>query len=312
MGLQFSVVICTYQRVDLLTSALDSLGGQKLAPDRFEVLVVDNGMSESAGEAVQERQKLFPGHTFRYIAEPKIGLAAARNTGIVAAVGDWIGFLDDDARADPSWLEMAAIKLASQEEIVCVGGPIRPFFTQNKPAWFKDDYETRTWGNEARALLPGESFSGSNMIWRKETLLELGRFNEGLGMRGQQMALGEETQLFRRSWTDLARPVMIYNPDMIVYHWTPDYKMRVGYFWKRQLIAGQTAFLMDDPGSIEGRTLFLLRSLAAFGWRSLLAILRIRQYPAWQNWAVEEAGGAVGKLGAALAAAGISIRVKAN
>ena len=48
-----SVIVCTYNRRDLLAGCLESLGRQTLSPDRFEVVVVDNNSRDDTAAVVE-------------------------------------------------------------------------------------------------------------------------------------------------------------------------------------------------------------------------------------------------------------------
>ncbi len=85
-----TIVINTYNQAHFLEQALESVAAQSVAVD--EVIVVDDG-SHDAPEKVVERFG-----AARLIRQPNQGLAAARNTGLHAARGTFIGFLDADDR----------------------------------------------------------------------------------------------------------------------------------------------------------------------------------------------------------------------
>lgn len=92
--MSISVVIPTYNRHDLVLRALDSVYRQ--AHTAAEVIVVDDGSSDGTCLAVKNR---FPQTTL--LSTEHRGVSAARNTGINAASGTWIAFLD----SDDSWHE---------------------------------------------------------------------------------------------------------------------------------------------------------------------------------------------------------------
>jgi glycosyltransferase involved in cell wall biosynthesis len=88
-----SVVIPTYERQEYLRGAIQTALGQTYDP--IEVIVVDDGSSEPyAAEIVAD----FPESVMCIRHDKNQGLSAARNTGIQAANGEYIAFLDDDDR----------------------------------------------------------------------------------------------------------------------------------------------------------------------------------------------------------------------
>ena len=93
-----SVVIPTYNRAPVLARCLDALGAQD--PPAGEVVVVDDGSSDGTPEVLR-------GHPWvKAVRQPNGGRAAAKNTGVEAARGDVVLFLDDDVIATPGLLHL--------------------------------------------------------------------------------------------------------------------------------------------------------------------------------------------------------------
>lgn len=106
-----SVVLPTYRRPDVVRRAIDSVLGQTFAD--LELLVVDDEPSEATRAAVEEVGDA----RIRYLAHDRnLGLPAARNSGIRAARGRFLAFLDDD----DEWLPN---KLAGQLGVLDEAGP---------------------------------------------------------------------------------------------------------------------------------------------------------------------------------------------
>lgn len=84
-----SVVIPTLNRCSTLRRAIDSVLNQTLHAN--EIIVVDNGSTDGTEQLILNE---YP--QVRFLKEFKIGVSAARNTGIKAAIGEWVGFLDSD------------------------------------------------------------------------------------------------------------------------------------------------------------------------------------------------------------------------
>ena len=86
-----SVIIPTYNRASVVTRAIKSVMAQDYEP--IEVIVVDDASTDDTRRAVDG----FRDARIRYIARSENrGAAAARNTGIKAARGAFIAFLDSD------------------------------------------------------------------------------------------------------------------------------------------------------------------------------------------------------------------------
>lgn len=119
---KYSVVIPTYNRLDVLPEVLAALEAQEAAPP-FEVLVVDDGSTDGTAELLRQHEHGPPRVPFRVLAQENQGPAAARNRGVEAARGERVAFLGDDTVPSPGWL--AAHERAHQrhaEEALAVIG----------------------------------------------------------------------------------------------------------------------------------------------------------------------------------------------
>ena len=112
-----SVVIPTYNRASLVGRAVGSVLGQTF-PD-LEVVVVDDGSTDGTEEAV----RAVGDGRVRYLRhEANRGVAAARNTGMAHARGEYVAFLDSDDVWLPEWVEahLAAFQASSLPRVGAV------------------------------------------------------------------------------------------------------------------------------------------------------------------------------------------------
>lgn len=118
-----SVVVPTLNRPLQLQCALRSLFVQEgIDAKAVALVVVDNSPDSNARELV-ERLAHQHRRAIRYVAEPRPGVAFARNAGVGASTAPLIAFLDDDQVASPNWLSAL---LAAQKRMKAdvVFGPI--------------------------------------------------------------------------------------------------------------------------------------------------------------------------------------------
>lgn len=87
--MRFSVIIPTYNRVELLRQTLASLPADD--PRIHEILVVDDGSMDETVDFLQTTRT-----DVTLIRQENAGPGSARNRGIDAATGDWVAFLDSD------------------------------------------------------------------------------------------------------------------------------------------------------------------------------------------------------------------------
>lgn len=104
---RYSVVIPTYDRLDVLPEVLAALGAQEGlggdAPPSFEVVVVDDGSTDGTWLWLEAHRCDF-GVPIRIFRQENAGPAQARNWGVTRAQGDRLAFLGDDTVPSTGWL----------------------------------------------------------------------------------------------------------------------------------------------------------------------------------------------------------------
>jgi glycosyltransferase involved in cell wall biosynthesis len=174
--LKFSVIIPTYNEERFIRRCLDSIRDQRVAADRVEIVVVDNGSTDQTLTICQE-------YTDRILSHPELRVGAMRNRGAASATGQVLAFLDADCIADAGWLAAADALLSEKS---CVTGdsydiPSDPHWIER--AWFAQEHR----GRRATHLIPA-----GNMIVPRELFLRLGGFNE-------QIVTGEDAEFCQRA-----------------------------------------------------------------------------------------------------------------
>jgi len=307
-----SIAICTYNRAHDALEAIQSVLSQDVSPDAYEVIVVDNNSTDESPEILQALAR--ESCSVRYAREERQGLSIARNTAWRLAKAPYVAYLDDDARAKPDWLSKVLETIESGAvNLDAFGGPIYPFYNSPKPTWFKDEWEIRSWGPDARYLDRHETLAGSNMIISRSVFKELGGFDETLSVTGTKLRLGGETEFFMRLHAARRVPCIYYRPDMIVTHGVPRSRMPIRYRLRRAYASGKASYGCRAWSRRELLTLLLVApARVAVGLAR--AIAHVPRHSRPQTWAVEELkpvaktlGRAIGGL-ADLAASGLAAR----
>lgn len=236
-----SVVVCAYtlDRWAALQAAIESLTTQTLVP-REIVVVIDHNPTLLA--RVRER---FP-QTIALANAGAQGLSAARNTGIAAATGAIVAFLDDDAFAAPDWLARLAAGYADPR-VLGVGGRIDPRWLDPAPAWFPQEFywilgcDYLGLPTEARAI---RNLIGANMSLRRAAFDQIGGFRTGMGRLGTVPLGCEETELCIRLGQRFPAAQLRYEPTARVEHLVTPGRATPRYFFARCWAEGQSKALV--------------------------------------------------------------------
>src|SRR5690606_5178317 len=131
-----SVVICVYteERWEDIRQAVESVERQTRPPHEL-ILVVDHNP-----DLHLKLKRAYP-DAIVVANSHEQGLSGGKNTGVAAANGEIVAFLDDDAVADPGWLE--ALEEGFQDPgVVGVGGRTDPIWASGRrPRWFPHEFD---------------------------------------------------------------------------------------------------------------------------------------------------------------------------
>lgn len=112
--MKFSIIVPVYNVEQYLEKCLDSLQVQDYTD--YEILCVNDGSTDHSREILTEWQSRFP--KMKIIDRENGGLSAARNTGLQAATGDYVVFVDSDDWVEASMLSTLA-KVTDGNDMIC-------------------------------------------------------------------------------------------------------------------------------------------------------------------------------------------------
>jgi hypothetical protein len=193
---------------------------------------------------------------------------------VLAATGDIVAFLDDDARADPDWLERLREHYL-RADVLGVGGAVRPDWAGGrKPAWFPVEFlwvVGCSYRGQPTTVQPVRNLIGANMSYRRDALRTAGPFREGIGRVGLRPMGCEETELGIRVLNAFPGDEVLYDPEAVVWHRVPKRRMGPRYFLERCFAEGLSkALVVQLVGQQSG-----LSSERAYTFRVLpLGVLR--------------------------------------
>lgn len=253
-----SVVICAYTEdrwADVL-AAVASVRAQS-RPALETLLVVDHHQA-LLDRLVQEFKDPPDGAVVRVLANagPR-GLSAGRNTGIAAARGDVVAFLDDDAVAERDWLQHFAEAYADPR-VLAVGGRTEPVWASGRrPAWFPEEFDWVV-GCTYRGLPSGRvrvrNVLGGNASFRREAFDAAGGFATGIGRDGSKRPLGgEETELCIRLGRARPDAILLIDDRAVIHHRVPEAREHFRYFRTRTYAEGLSkALVARSVGADKG------------------------------------------------------------
>lgn len=206
-GPRLSVVICTWNRAELLAGCLASLAAQGLPGDEWEVLVVDDGSTDDTA-AVATADGAAGDAPVRHLLQDHRGQPAARNRGIAEATGDVVLFLDDDEEAPAGFLAAVLTALAADPSLAGAGGPYRDKGGGLATCERCSLAEASVPGGPGPRLAP--RLLGGNMAVRREVFVTVGPFDERLAGRG------DDNEWFHRATAAGHR--FLFDPALWVWH----------------------------------------------------------------------------------------------
>ena len=213
-----SVVICTFNRLPLLTRAVESVLAQR--HPYWELIVVDNNCTDGTCQYLEALASADP--RIRWLHEPRQGVAHARNRGARAADHGIIAFCDDDQQADPLWLEELAKVFHVRPDVGCLSGPtiladqyLIPFRFRKIRGVLGDACMYSP--PDGQWYLTGRTgLFGGNLAVRKEAFFQVGGFPDEMGRYGGTLKADEDI-LFSQAVFD-AGYQLAYNPKAICHH----------------------------------------------------------------------------------------------
>lgn len=200
-AIRVSVIIPALNEEAMIGKCLESLTQSSYPPDRFEVILVDNGSSDRTLEIARSFATRLQ---LTILQQPGVSISALRNMGATIAKGEVLAFLDADCSVPANWIENATLNLTPDSAGVIGGNYAVP----DNPTWL-----ARTWFQVANAPRDGEVtyVPSGNMLMKRSTFVRIGGFNEAIKTsedcelcsraRGEGFSVRETTALSVVHWS---------------------------------------------------------------------------------------------------------------
>jgi len=271
-----SVMIPAYtlERWSLLKKAVESVREQTVAVDTV-VLCIDNNPDlldraraewrDSTETPVLVLANRYDEHLSRvkihqraHGTTRRFGSGSARNTGAQVITSDIIAFMDDDAWAEPDWIERL-LAVYSDTSIVAVGGAPVPDFETSRPDWFPAGFDWVfgcAYDGLPTVTAPLRHLIGANMSVRRSAFEAVG------GFHGSDF---DDLNLCMRLAAKYGVNGLYYVPDAVVHHFVSGERVSWHYYWRR-------CYFVNREKVRVFRRMGAAANLAAereFVWRSL-------------------------------------------
>lgn len=234
-----TVIICTYNRGDLLTETIPTILRQNISVEYFDVMIVDNNSTDNTQKVI----KTFVENNINLssIKEAQQGVSFARNAGYKKTKTDWVIFLDDDAKTPDNFVE-TALNIINSNKYNCFGGVYYPWYKYGKPKWFKDRYVSTAEFYNKKDYHKLTYASAGIMAIKRSLLKEFGGFSKNMGPKGDKMSYGEETHLQDRLLKK-GNSIGIF-PNWYIYHIVNENKLNFSWFLNNGYATGRDFWII--------------------------------------------------------------------
>ena len=239
---KYSIVVCSYNRYNLLIDTIESILEALKGRADFELLVIDNNSSDATSII---NEKYSSNKFVKYFLETQQGLSHARNRGINESGGEIIVYLDDDIELVENYFKICD-QIFADEWVSISGGKVLPYKV-TIPKWLPKKYyhlvSVYDLGNSIKFV---KHLMGGNFAIRKKEAQKIGYYNGNLGRMGKILAGGEETDYQNRA--NLMGYKMFYHPEQNILHKIND-KLNKKYVIEYSRELGSSERIIDESVS---------------------------------------------------------------
>ncbi len=226
-----SIIVCTYNRAEYITTTLQHLANQVIDKNLIEIIIINNNSTDNTEKLCLAFIKSHPQEPVYYFLEKQQGHSYSRNRGIKEAKGKLTSFIDDDAFVAPDFSKHIISFFKAHPVVQVIGGKVVPLYESKEPQWMSSFMlplvSALDMGDKVQPFKGRKFPIGANIIFRKEVFEKYGNFNVALGRKGSGLAGGDEKELVMRLKEDQV-PVY-YVPNIKVDHVIPDKRLSMTY-----------------------------------------------------------------------------------
>jgi len=210
-----SVILVNYKGADDTITALQAFADVDWPADRLELVVVDN----DSGDGSVERIRAAVPHALVVDSGSNTGFAGGCNLGVAHASGEYVAFLNNDARPGPGWVRAAVEVLEDDPTIGSVASKVLDWdgnlvdYVDGSLTWFGMGYKREVEKPDTGAYETAKDVlfgTGAAMFVRTDLYREVGGFDERFFMFYEDVDLGWRLNLLGHR--------VRYVPGSVAYH----------------------------------------------------------------------------------------------
>ena len=298
----------TLDRWSLIEKAVESARTQSVPPDEV-ILCVDNN-DELLAQARQRwdarsgvtviasrfRDHLADAsaHERAHGVTRRFGAGSARNAAAEVASSDIIVFMDDDAWAEPDWLEQLLSVFREVDGVVAAGGPPQASYETERPVWFPRSFDWVfgcAYAGMPRTRSPHRHLIACNLAIRRDAFIAVDGFHS---------VDFDDLDMCMRLAHRYGPKTLYFEPDAVVHHFVPIQRLTWRYFYRRCFFVNrhkvQAFRAMGPAANLAAERAFVAATIKNECTRDLVRILH-REPGALRSLAATAVGIACAGLG---------------
>lgn len=264
-----SVVIINFRGTDDTLECVARLNEVDWPADQLEIIVVENGSGDDSEQRL--RAALDGQQNVRIVVSASnLGFTGGSNLGAREATGDYVAFLNNDAKPDPAWIRAGIAAFAPSPRVAAVASKVLDWdgraidFVGSGLTWFGMGYKEHvTEIDDGRYDTPRDLLfgTGSALFVRRSVFLDVGGFDEGLFMFYDDVDLGWRLNLLGYR--------VRFAPASVVYHKHHGSMRSFGEYREMYLLERNALHLLYKNLSDENLGTFLPAALALLARRAV-------------------------------------------
>jgi len=210
-----SVVLVNYKGAPDTITALQGVADLDYPAGQVQAIVVDNASGDGSAQAIRAAVPT----AVVIESTTNSGFAGGCNLGVAHARGEYVAFLNNDARPHPAWLSAAVEVLAAEPDVACVASKVLDWegqtvdYVNGALTWFGMGYKLEVGLHDTGQFDRAKDVlfaTGSAMIMRRSVFEKVGGFDERFFMFYEDVDLGWRLNLLGYR--------VRYEPTSVAYH----------------------------------------------------------------------------------------------